>query len=247
MKQRIPLIGALLTVASAGLAMGCGCASERPRLAPVREMIVERSQCVVEKQQCIVQRPLAVREYTCAAESRPDFGAPFRTIGHVFSAPFIALGNAFSPSDRYIAPVGERFGNYSTVEYEKVRTIHTRRMLRPVGERFITSQVILTEPDLQPVGERFITVKRYHKAKLHPVGERSMLWKSYHKTTLKPVGERSITLKRYQKAKLQPVGEQFISGQRKVMLKQQQKKQLFNQPGSQSLKSGSTSTQQQNQ
>ena len=219
MKQRTQWITALLTVASAGVAMGCGCSSETVRrIEPVREVIVQQPS-------------------VCLAESRStlDFGAPFRTVGRVISAPFFAIGNAFGPSYRYSEPVGEQL--YSISSYQK-------SSLMPVGERFTTTRVIrmqtLEEPVgervilrkhhyrtfTEPVGERFTTRKHYyrttrepigeriavtkhhhHKKMLKPVGEKVSIKKSYHKGMLKPVGEQFTTQKRYQKAHLKPVSE----------------------------------------
>lgn len=192
MKPRIPCIAAVITMASAGVAMAFYCPSER--LEPVREVLVQPSTCLMEPSTTL------------------DWGAPFRTAGRVISAPFVALGSAFSPSERYVEPVGERFTT--------VRIIRQRTVLEPVGEQCITLKRY-HKTLLQPVGEQFITVRRYHKTLLQPVGERFISVKRYHKATLRPVGEKTILWKHHQKAMLKPVGEQFKTQKylKKPMLK----------------------------
>ena len=194
-------MAAIVVAASASLATaepyysssGCGCLEKKiVRLQPVREMVVERRLYTVE-------RPLPVGESTCLMEPRTtvDWGAPFRTVGHVVSAPFIALGNAFSPSEQVIEPVGERFNTvttYSTVTYrhKKHLTKWNEPMLMPVGERFTTVKIIRHKKMLEPVGERFTTVKViHHKRFLEPVGERTIIVRKTQ--ILEPVGERIIT------------------------------------------------------
>ena len=174
-------LAALVTAASASLAFGYGCSWETVRIAPVGERIV-------------VEQPSSL-----------DWGAPFRTVGHVVSAPFVALGNAFSPSSSYIEPVGERFvTTYPSVTYH-------RTMLMPVGERFTTVKILRSKTLLEPVGERFITVKTYHKKMLKPVGERFITVKRHHKMMLRPVGEKITTIKTIRMTPiLEPVGERTI-------------------------------------
>ncbi len=200
--MRIQLIGTLFTVASAGLAFGCGCSSETVRVRPVRE-------CIIKQPSCIVERPLAVRELnTCPMpERRLDLLAPFRTVGHIVSAPFVAVGRTFSPSDNYIAPVGERL-DYDTFSYEN-QWAEPRTRLMPVGERFTTVRTYRTS-DLSPVGERYISVKKHHRM-LRPVGEEFVTVKSHRKAMLRPVGEEFITVKGHRKAMLRPVGERTFS------------------------------------
>ena len=226
MKQRIQMIGVLFTVASAGLAMGCGCSSESSRLAPVREVIIDQPQCAIE-------RPVAVREFTtCVTESGSGFNfwSPFRAVGSVISAPFVAVGHALSPSDRYAEPVGERLGGYTSypdVAYQQERSIRYSQRLMPVGERFTTTRIIHREPILQPVGERFITVKRYHQT-MSPVGERYKSTRIIHKNTLlQPVGKWStMSTAKHHKKMLKPVGEQLTgkSIHSKTLLKPMDKK-----------------------
>ncbi len=180
-QQRIQCIAALFTIASAGLALGCGCSSAR--LEPVREVIVQQ------------------RSTTCLMEpsSTVDWGAPFRTIGHVIAAPFVALGSAFTPS--YTEPVAEQTYCPS----------YRSTMLAPVGERFTTVKTIRTSTMLEPVGERFITERSYYRSTL-PVGERTVIIKHHHhKKMLKPVGEQFTSGKRYQKTMLKPVGEKHTT------------------------------------
>jgi len=165
MKPRISCMAALLTVASTGIAMGFGCSYETTRIEPVREVII--------------QQPST---YVMESRTTLDWGAPFRAVGGIVSAPFVALGSAFSPSERYVEPVGERFTT--------VRIIRHRTMLEPVGERFVTVKRY-HKTLLMPVGERLITVKRYHKATLRPVGEKFIIWKHHQKAMLKPVGEKT--------------------------------------------------------
>lgn len=186
MKLGIQWIAALATVASAGLASGCGYSSESVRIAPVRELIVEQP-------------------------STPNWGTPFHVVGGLISAPFVALGNAFTPSDRVVEPVGERL-TYSTATYQhRWSSRSSSTMLMPVGERFTTVKIIRSKPLLKPVGERFITVKRHHKTMLKPVGERFITVKRYHKTLLEPVGERITTIKYIKMAPvLEPVGERTV-------------------------------------
>lgn len=222
MKQKVQWIVGLFTIASTGLALGCGCASERPRLQPVREVIIQQ-------------------QTTCAMEptSRLDWGAPFRTVGHVISAPFVAIGNAFTPSERYTEPVGERLmtcpgyyeRSYTSTrlmpvgeQYSTVR-IQRERILEPVSEQYTTVRIIQSNllpvgervkwvkkhhhhrTMIKPVGERFIYEKRFHQGRLQPTGERFIMEKRYHKTTLKPVGEKKTIQKSYQKTMVQPVGQ----------------------------------------
>ena len=182
MKPRIQWIAALAMAASATVAFGC--CYTTTRVQPVREMIVEQP------------------------SSSLDWGAPFRAVGNVVSAPFVALGNAFSPSDRYIEPVGERL-SYPMTTYR--RTWTSRSVLMPVGERFTTVKII-RHKTLQPVGERFVTVRHHHKVMLRPVGERFTTVKIIrHKTVLEPVGEKITTIKYIKMVPvLEPVGERTI-------------------------------------
>ena len=226
MKQKIHLITGLVTLASAGLAFGCGCSLEGPRLQPVREVIVQQ-------------------QTTCAMESTSslDWGAPFRTVGHVISAPFVAIGSAFSPSDRYVEPVGEQLTTcpgYYQREYTRTRlmpvgerftTVKVIRepMLQPVGERFTTVKVIRHEPILEPVSEQILWRKHHHHIKvIKPVGERFISEKRYHRTMLHPVSERFTTEKRYHKT-IKPVGEKVIlqKSSQKTMLKKEGQKSYW--------------------
>lgn len=230
MKQRIQWIGSLFTIASAGVALGCGCAVERTRLAPVREVIVQQPRCEMVRPQCVIVRPAPVAESTtCLREPGTGFNlwTPFRTVGRVISAPFVAVGHALSP-DRTIEPVGE-LGDYPTVTYRReLSSSYSNQALMPVGERVIVRRSILqpvgeqviVHRTLQPVGERFITERRYRPSMLTPVGERYWSEQRYHKTHLRPVGERFIFEKRYHKTHLRPVGEQFISVKQKQQMTQ---------------------------
>ena len=163
MKQRIPLLTALVAVASTGMALGCGCSSVR--MEPVRELIVHQPS-------------------TCWMETRStvDWGAPFRAVGSVISAPFVAIGSALSPSYRYAEPGGERL--------VYTRPLYRSTTLMPVGERFTTVKIIRSRTLLEPVGERFIITKHHCYSKsLKPVGERFIITK-HHTKMLKPVGEK---------------------------------------------------------
>lgn len=194
--------------------MGCGCSSEVRRIEPVREMVVQRTTT------------------TCLMEPRSsiDWGAPFRTVGHVIAAPFVAMGNAFTPSyaepvaeqtycptyrSRALMPVGERITT--------VKTVRTRTVLQPVGERIISERRCYST--LQPVGERFyyrstlqpVGERFYYRSTLQPVGERF-----YYRSTLQPVGERTVIIRHHHHKKMiKPVGERFIIEKRtqKTMLK----------------------------
>jgi len=168
MKQRIPLLTALVAVASTGMALGCGCSTTR--LTPVRELIVQQpSTCLME------------------TRSSVDWGAPFRAVGSVISAPFVAIGSALSPSERYVEPVGERL--------VYTRPLYRSTTLMPVGERFTTVKIIRSRTLLEPVGERFIITKKHCYSKsLKPVGERLLITK-HHTKMLKPVGEKFISHK----------------------------------------------------
>ena len=175
MKQRIPILTALVAVASSGIAWGCGCSYHTTtRIEPVRELIVQqRSTCLMEPRSTV------------------DWGAPFRFVGNVVSAPFVAIGSALSPSERYIEPVGERLV-YSRPVYQERWT--SRHMLLPVGERFTTVKIIRSRTLLEPVGERFLITKKHYTCKtLKPVGERFITVK--HHKMLKPVGEKLTTHK----------------------------------------------------
>ena len=134
---------------AASATVAFGCCYTTTRVQPVREMIVEQP------------------------SSSLDWGAPFRAVGNVVSAPFVALGNAFSPSDRYIEPVGERL-SYPVTTYR--RTWMSRSELRPVGERFTTVKIIRHKTVLEPVGEKITTIKYIKMAPvLEPVGERTII------------------------------------------------------------------------
>ena len=213
MKQRIKWIAALFTVASAGLALGCGCSSESPRLQPVRKIVVQQPACTME------------------SSSTLGWGTHFRTVGYVTSAPIVSnlyvepVGERLtiyhgyserSYSSSCLMPVGERFTTVKVIRHEPilqpvgerfitVKSIRTEPILQPVGEWFTTEKIIRSESSLQPVGEQFLRVKHHHKKLIKPVGEKFIIEKRFHKTTLKPVGEK----KSYHKTMLKPVGQKI--------------------------------------
>jgi hypothetical protein len=180
MKQRIQLLSVLFTVASAGLAFGCGCSSEVTRVQPVRELTVEQPSCIMERafipsDQCLV--PVGERLTTCST---------------------VTYQNTCIGSD-VLLPFGERYRTWKRAH---------DAMFAPVGERLIVEKSYQNE--LQPVGERFITVKTYHKTLMQPVGERVIIEKSYHKGMIKPVGEKSTIIKGQKTMLKKPVGERNL-------------------------------------
>ena len=213
MKHTTQWIAALFTVASAGLALGCGCSSEKVRLEPVREQILERNVCAV-------QQPVLIRRtaYITETPSRTLWVAPSKenpayVIGNVFTAPFRAItGRSLGQPDvvasyqyreRLLEPVGEKFTAETSKStflcgkkhhMTKKVTFYRDSMLMPVGERLTTVKVIRTTPLLMPVGEKCTNLKVIHS-----------------KPLLMPVGEKITTI-RYLKMQpvLAPVGEQTV-------------------------------------
>ena len=184
--------------------MGCGCSSERVRLEPVREQIIQTNDCSV-------QQPVLINRtsYVTETPSRTFWVAPSRenpayVIGNVLTAPFRALtGRSLGEPDvlssyNYAEPVGERITTVTSLKCGKHHmlkkvTLHRDSMLMPVGERYTTVKVIRTKPLLMPVGERFTTVRVIHKPLLQPVGERvTIIRRIQMKPVLEPVGERTI-------------------------------------------------------
>jgi len=238
MKQRTQWIAAIFMAASAGLALAgpgpsffnspCGCDSnvytEKVRLEPVREMIVERPVCAV-------QRPLIVRESTCLMEPRSSWYDTQQTIGGIATAPFRLLGSAFTGTTNTLrgqttliesqpAYVGERVTTVTThhkwiKKHHMLKKVSYRsELLMPVGERFTTVKIIRQKPLLMPVGERISTVKIIRSEPLlEPVGERFTTVKVIHqKPLLMPVGEQLTTVKViHSQPLLEPVGEKIIT------------------------------------
>ncbi|MEI6561034.1 MAG: hypothetical protein WCO68_03000 [Verrucomicrobiota bacterium] len=230
MKQTTQWIAALFTVASAGLAMGCGCSTEKVRLEPVRERIVEQKICAI-------QQPILISRtsYVTETPSRTFWVAPSKenpayVIGNVFTAPFRAITgrslgepdvlSSYNYRERLLEPVGERFTTMKSTSCNcakkhcmtKKVTFHSQTLL-PVGERLTTVKVIRTTPLLQPVGEQCMDLKVVHvKPVLMPGGEQCSNLRIIHsKPLLMPVGEKISTI-RYLKMQpvLAPVGEQTI-------------------------------------
>ena len=166
MKQRIQWVVGLFAIASASLAWGCGCASERS-IQPVREVIVQ-------------QQPMSYSGSYCEPAYSSTMLAP---VGERFTTVKTIKITRYEP---LLQPVGERFTTVRTIRYEP--------LLQPVGERVIW--VKHHHKMLKPVGERFISEKRYHhKTLVKPVGEKFIKEKGYHKALTKPVGEK-ITMEK---------------------------------------------------
>jgi len=210
MKQTTQWIAALFMVASAGLAMGCGCSSGNVRLEPVREQFIQSNTCAV-------QQPVLINRtsYVTETPSRTFWVAPSKenpayVIGNVFTAPFRALTGrslgqpdivaSYNYSESLLEPVGERIVTKTSLKCGKKHhmlkkvTFHSESMLMPVGERLTNVKVIRTTPLLMPVGEQLTTVKIIHKPLLVPVGERITTIRHIEmQPVLQPVGERIIT------------------------------------------------------
>ena len=230
MKQKTQWIAALFTVASAGLALGCGCSMENVRLEPVRERIIQQNTCAI-------QQPILINRtsYVTETPSRSFWVAPSKenpayVISNVFTAPFRAItGRSLGQPDvlatynfreRLLEPVGERFTTVKSTSCDlrkkhcltKKVTLH-KELLMPVGERFTTVKMIRTTPLLTPVGEQYSSMKFVEsKPLLMPVGEQCSSLKVIHSNALlTPVGEKITTI-RYLKMEpvLEPVGERTI-------------------------------------
>lgn len=218
MKQTTQWIAALFTVASAGLAMGCGCSTEKVRLEPVRERIIEQKTCAI-------QQPILINRtsYVTETPSRTFWVAPSKenpayVIGNVFTAPFRAITGrslgepdvvaSYNYRERLLEPVGEKLTTVTSKStflcgkkhhMSKKITLHRESMLMPVGERFNTVKVIRTTPLLMPVGENCTNLEVIHsKPLLMPVGEK-IITTRYLKMqpVLAPVGEQTIIRKTY--------------------------------------------------
>ncbi|MDD5351272.1 MAG: hypothetical protein PHQ12_13765 [Chthoniobacteraceae bacterium] len=220
MKLQIQLIAMLLATASAGLAMGCGCASQKVRLEPVREQVITHSSCAIQ-QPLVSSRTAYVPECPSCAWVPPDTSHPAYVVGNVLTAPFrLITGRSLGQPDvvssfHYTEPVGEKITTIrSTKHFNKCGDMTKKvtirdSMLEPVGERLTTVKVIRTKPLLQPVGEQVTTIRRVEmQPVMEPVGEKTII--QYSKPScLAPVGERTII--RYSKpACLAPVGERTI-------------------------------------
>ena len=211
MKQKTQWIAALLTDASAGLAMGCGCSSEKVRLEPVRERIIEQNACSIQ-QPILINRTSYVTE--CPSRSfwvAPSKENPSYVIGNVFTAPFRfvtgrSLGepdvlSSYNYRERLLEPVGEHFTTMKSTSCNcakkrcttKKVTFHSQTLM-PVGERLTTVKVIRTTPLLLPVGEQCSNLRVIHsKPLLMPVGEKiSTIRYLKMQPVLAPVGEQTI-------------------------------------------------------
>ena len=228
MKQTTQWIAALFTVASAGLALGCGCSMEKVRLEPVRERIIQQKFCSIQEPVFISRTSYATE---CPSRSfwvAPSKENPAYVIGNVFTAPFRlitgrSLGepdvlSSYNYREQLLEPVGERLSSMKCTSCSKKHcmtkkvTFH-REMLLPVGERLNTVKVIRTKPLLMPVGECTNLQVIRTKPLLMPVGEQCSDLKLIHgKLLLTPVGEKITTI-RYLKFQpvLEPVGERIIT------------------------------------
>ncbi|MCX6966547.1 MAG: hypothetical protein NTZ46_01995 [Verrucomicrobia bacterium] len=180
MKQTTQWVAALFTVASAGLALGCGC--ERVRLEPVRERMVQRTVCSV-RQPVVIQRTRCVRECSSRLWTTPTQANTPYVITHVYTRPaqpeIVAAYDDLAP----IEPVGERLTTTSYVN----RPLMPRRVafqsepiFQPVGERITTIRTVRTRPVLQPVRERVTTVCTLRaRPVLEPVAERTVIRRTY--------------------------------------------------------------------
>ena len=213
MKHTTQWVAALITVASAGFAMGCGCSSNNVRLEPVREQIISPNVCSV-------QEPVLINRtrYVTETPSRTFWTAPSKenpayVIGNVFTAPFRAItGRSLGQPDvvasydyrqPILQPVGERLTTVTTKstgctcskKYHLTRKVsyHCDSMLMPVGEQVTTVKVIRTKPMPMPVCERLTTVKVIHNPCLQPVGELNTSCGCSEPIMPQPVGERIIT------------------------------------------------------
>lgn len=213
----------LLATASAGWAMGCGCASSNTvRLEPVREKIITHSTCATQ-QPLMSSRTMYVPESPSCYWVPPDKSHPAYVIGNVLTAPFrLITGRELGQPDvvksfNYTEPVGEKLTTIRTTKHFnkcgdlKKITIRRSTMLEPVGEQLTTVKVIRTKPLLQPqpVGE-LVTVRKMELQSncLQPVGERTII--QYSKPlNLEPVGEKVI-IRSTERRVLEPVGERTI-------------------------------------
>ena len=180
----------LITVASTTVAMGCGCSSERVRVAPIREQIVSNT-CM--PQPAVTCQPIAATKRTVyVPESSSCYWVPPST-----TTPGYVIGNFFTAPFRWIT--GRSLGQpdivsshrYSELSTARVTTMTTKRisspcglkeithkstMLAPVGERITDVKVIKTTPMLQPVCEQMPTIHRVEvKTVLKPVAERTII------------------------------------------------------------------------
>ena len=225
MKQRTQWIAALLTAASASLAMAaefyssdlnCGYYSER--LQPVREQIVERKITYVQQPVMIKRTTTCVMEPRSAYWSEPV--SPVAAVGNVIAAPFRLIGSGLAWTGRtlsggepayvgssraYIEPVGEQVTTVTTQS-----TMHHKYLLR---KHHLRKSLSYRSEVLMPVGERFTTTKVIRSRTLEPVGERFTTMKVVRtRPILEPVGERFTTVKViHTRPVLKPVGERIIT------------------------------------
>ena len=210
MKQKTQWIAALFTVASAGLAMGCGCSVEKVRLEPVREKIIQQKICSIQEPVLINRTTYVTQTPSRSFWVAPSKENPAYVIGNVFTAPFRAITgrslgepdvlSSYNYRERLLEPVGESFTTMKSTSYmcgkkhhlTKKVTLH-REMLLPVGERLTTVKVIRTTPMLMPVGECTNLKVIHSKPLLMPVGEKITTIRYLKmKPVLAPVGEKTI-------------------------------------------------------
>jgi hypothetical protein len=208
MKQTTQWIAALFTVASAGLALGCGCSSEKVRLEPVRERIIQQNTCSIQQPVLITRT-----RYITECPSRTFWVAPSKenppyVIGNVFTAPFRAISgrslgepdvlSSYNYREQLLEPVGERFTTVKSTSCGRMhcttkKITYHKQMLMPVGERLTTVKVIRTKPLLMPVGECSDLRVIHSKPLLMPVGEKiTTIHYLKMRPVLEPVGEQTL-------------------------------------------------------
>jgi len=189
MKHSIQLVAVLFTVASAGMAFGCGCSSTKVRVEPVREQIIQSSSCNISQ-------PIVSSRTTYVPECPSCYWVPPKTdnaayaIGNVLTAPLrLVTGRSLGQPDvvsthSYLEPVGEKITKVTTSSKRhftkcgmtKKVTIRSESMLAPVGEQLTTVKVIRTKPMLMPVAEQITTVRHIEmQPVLEPVSERVII------------------------------------------------------------------------
>ncbi|MEI8233650.1 MAG: hypothetical protein WCH57_03080 [Verrucomicrobiota bacterium] len=170
--------------------MGCGCSTERVRLAPVREQIIERNACAIN-QPVVSSRTAYVPECPSCYWVPPSTSNPAYVIGNVLTAPLrLITGRSLGQPDvvashSYLEPVGERVATVTTSskshfnkcgQLTKKVTIRSDSMLMPVGERLTTVKFIRTKPLLMPAGEQITTIRHIEmKPVMEPVGENTII------------------------------------------------------------------------
>lgn len=173
MKLRIQWLAVLITVASAGWAMGCGCSRVAPvrelsyssaqlqpvgeltsyscaKLEPIRERVIERNTCAIPTSRTTVYKP----ECSSCRWVSPDKNHPAYVIGNVLTAPF-----RFITGRELGQPDVVRTYNYSEPAAHQVTTVtNVKRHVNKCGQ--LTGKVTITKNAmLEPVGERLTTVK----------------------------------------------------------------------------------------